>query len=103
MALTRDFRQTIRHRAQREPVFRHALLREGIQLMNSGDFRAAKSLLRNSIDATIGFSELARVTKISHPRLQRLFGPNRNPSAQNLFEVIAAMQREEGIIEAEKV
>ena len=41
MALTKDFRETIRERAQREPQFRKALLREAIELMLSGDRRRA--------------------------------------------------------------
>jgi hypothetical protein len=49
------------------------------------------------INATIGFSELARETKIPSPSLQRMFGPSGNPSAQNLFGVIAALQRTEGV------
>ena len=48
-------------------------------------------------NATIGFSELARETKIPSPSLQRMFGPSGNPSAQNLFGVIAALQRTEGV------
>jgi len=36
MALTKHFRETIRERAQREPRFRKALLREAIELMFRG-------------------------------------------------------------------
>jgi DNA-binding phage protein len=97
MALTRDFRDTIRERAQREPAFRRSLLREGLQLINNGDFATGRAVLRNYINATIGFSELARETKIPSPSLQRMFGPSGNPSAQNLFGVIAALQRTEGV------
>jgi DNA-binding phage protein len=45
----------------------------------------------------MGFPELARETKISSPSLQRMFGPNGNPSAQNLFGVIAVLQKTEGV------
>jgi DNA-binding phage protein len=97
MALTRDFRETIRERAQREPAFRLSLLREGMQLINNGDFATGRAILRNYINATIGFPELARKTKISSPSLQRMFGPGGNPSAQNLFNVIAVLQKNEGV------
>ncbi|MCU1227041.1 MAG: hypothetical protein JWQ42_5134 [Edaphobacter sp.] len=97
MALTRDFRDTIRERAQREPAFRQALLREGLQLINAGDFATGRGILRNYINATMGFPELARETKIPSPSLQRMFGPNGNPSAQNLFGVIAVLQKAEGV------
>jgi DNA-binding phage protein len=97
MALTRDFRETVRERAQREPAFRQALLREGLQLINDGDFATGRAILRNYINATIGFSKLARKTKISSPSLQRMFGPNGNPSAQNLVGIIAALKKAEGV------
>ncbi|MBW8748371.1 MAG: transcriptional regulator [Acidobacteria bacterium] len=97
MALTRDFRETIRERAQREPAFRQSLLREGLQLINTGDFATGRAILRNYINATIGFSRLAQATKIPSPSLQRMFGPKGNPSAQNLFGVIAALQKAEGV------
>jgi DNA-binding phage protein len=97
MALTRDFRDTIRERAQREPAFRQSLFREGLQLINTGDFTTGRAILRNYINATIGFPELARETKIPSPSLQRMFGPKGNPSAANLFDVIAALQKAEGV------
>jgi DNA-binding phage protein len=97
MALTRDFRETVRDRAQREPKFRQGLLREGLELIYNGDFITGRAILRNYIHATIGFPELARVTKIPSPSLQRMFGPNGNPRAENLFGVIAQLQLQEGV------
>lgn len=97
MALTRDFRVTIRERAQKEPRFRQALLREGLELIYNGDFATGRAILRNYINATIGFPKLAKVTKIPSPSLQRMFGPGGNPRAENLFGIIAQLQRQEGI------
>ena len=50
MALTKDFRETIRERAQQEPRFRKALLREAIELMLSGDEKTGRAILRNYIN-----------------------------------------------------
>jgi DNA-binding phage protein len=97
MPLTRDFRETIRERAQREPAFRRGLLREGLELIYNGDFVTGRAILRHYINATIGFQKLARVTNISSPSLQRMFGPNGNPRAGNLFGVIAHLQQQEGV------
>jgi DNA-binding phage protein len=97
MALTRDFRETIRERAQREPAFRRGLLREGLELIYNGDFATGRAILRNYINATIGFPKLARATNISSPSLQRMFGPSGNPRAENLLGVIAHLQRQEGV------
>jgi DNA-binding phage protein len=97
MALTRDFRDTIRDRAQREPEFRRGLFREGLELICNGDFATGRAILRNYINATVGFQELARITKIPSPSLQRMFGPRGNPRAENLFGVIVHLQQQEGI------
>ena len=64
MALTKDFRETIRERAQQEPQFRKALLREAIELMLSGDEKTGRAILRNYINATVGFRQLEEATSI---------------------------------------
>lgn len=97
MALTRDFRETIRGRAQAEPAFRKALLREAIELMLSGDERTGRTLLRNYINATLGFRELEQATGVPATSLMRMFSPKGNPSAKNLFGVIAHLQHHEGV------
>ena len=97
MPLTKDFRETIRERAQEEPAFRRALLQEAIELMLSGDVTTGKALMRNYINATVGFQELARAVRTPAPSLMRMFGPKGNPSAKNLFGVMAHLQEQEGI------
>lgn len=97
MALTRDFRETIRDRAQQEPKFRKALLGEAIELMLSGDEKTGRAILRNYINATVGFQKLEEVTSIPATSLMRMFGPQGNPSAKNLFGVLAHLQAQEGV------
>jgi putative component of toxin-antitoxin plasmid stabilization module len=97
MPLTKDFRETIRERAQQEPRFRRALLREAIELMLSGDEKTGRAILRNYINATVGFRHLEEATSIPANSLMRMFGPNGNPSAKNLFGVLAHLQAQEGV------
>jgi len=97
MALTKDFRDTIRDRAHRDPAFRRALLQEAIELLIAGDVETGQSLVRKYINATVGFQELARTIHKPAPSLMRMFGPRGNPSAKNLFSVIAHLQKCEGI------
>ena len=97
MPLTKDFRETIRERAQREPRFRRALLREAIDLLLSGDEKMGRAILRNYINATVGFRQLEDATSIPANSLMRMFGPNGNPSAKNLFGVLAHLQAQEGV------
>ena len=63
MALTRDFKETIRARAKRDPGFRKALLQEGIENLLSGDVETSKIILRDFIKATVGFTKLSEVTR----------------------------------------
>ena len=97
MALTRDFKETIRARVERDPKFRKELLREGIESMLTGDIATAKTILRDYINATVGFTELAEATHIPSKSLMRMLGPAGNPRAANLFVVIGFLQRREGM------
>ena len=97
MALTKDFRETIRERAQQEPQFRRALLREAIDLMLAGDEKTGRAILRNYINATLGFRQLEEALSIPATSLMRMFGPKGNPSAKNLFGVLAHLQAREGV------
>jgi len=97
MALTRDFKETIQARVQRDAAFRRELLREGIECFLSGDVETGKTVLRDFINATVGFTKLAEAMDRSPKSLMRMFGPSGNPHARNLFEVVAFLQRQERI------
>ncbi len=97
MPLTRDFKETIRARAVRDPKFRKQLLREGVECMLRGDIATAKAILRDYINSTVGFSEVGHATRIPTKSLMRMLGPSGNPRADNLFEVISFLQAHEGI------
>jgi len=97
MALTRRFKDTIHSRAARDPKFRKELLREGVAAMLSGDTSTGKTILRDYINATVGFTELAQATHIPSKSLMRMFGPSGNPRAENLFEVVGVLQRLGGL------
>lgn len=97
MPLTRDFRETIQARVQRDPGFREELLKEGVECLLSGDVEVGKAVLRDFINATIGFQTLGTLTGKSPKSLMRMLGPDGNPQAHNLFEVIARLQEREGL------
>jgi hypothetical protein len=97
MGLTRDFKETIRARVKRDPGFREALLREGIENFLAGDVETGKIILRDFINATVGFTKLSNVTRRSAKSLMRMLGPRGNPQARNLFEIVAYLQRAEGV------
>ena len=97
MALTRHFKETIQLRLASDPDFREELLKEGIDSLLSGDVDVAKAVLRDYINATIGFQELGAQTGKSPKSLMHMFSPNGNPRTQNLFRIIECLQRHEGV------
>ncbi len=97
MALTRDFKETVQARLAQDPEYRKELLREGVECLLAGDLDTGKAMLRDYINATIGFEELSRLTRRPAKSLMRMLGPKGNPQARNLLEVIGHLQRTEGL------
>ena len=62
MVLTKDFKDTIKERVARDPSFREELLKEGIECLLTGDVDTGKAVLRDYINATIGFDALGTAT-----------------------------------------
>ena len=58
MPLTRDFKETVHVRAQRDQAFREGLLKEGVQCLLAGEVEVGKIVLRDYIEAIIGFGGL---------------------------------------------
>lgn len=97
MALTRSFKDSVQARVARDPAFKLALLSEGVNALLEGDLDVGKAVLRDYINATVGFASLAAATGTPAKSLMRMFGPRGNPNASNLFAVIGCLQRESGV------
>lgn len=97
MPLTHNFKDTIRARAQREPKFRQALLREAVECYLAGDLNTGKAVLRDYVNATLGFAALEDQTDIPAKSLMRMLGPKGSPSAANLASILTALQKAEGV------
>ena len=97
MALTRDFRETVQADVKRDPAFRRGLLSDALESLLSGEVALGKELLRDYINAAVGFPKLAAHTKIHVKTLHQMFGPNGNPTARNLFDIVAYLQQAEGV------
>ena len=97
MPLTHDFKQTIQARAQREPKFRQALLREAVESYLNGDLETGKAVLRDYVNATLGFQALEEETEIPAKSLMRMLGPKGSPSAANLASILTALKNIEGL------
>lgn len=97
MALTRDFRITFKERMDRDPEFRSAMLSEIVTVFLAGDLDIAKPLLRDYINATVGFAALSSTTSIPPKSLMRMVGKRGNPRADNLFAILRALQLATGV------
>lgn len=97
MALTREFRETVQARAQREPAFRVALIEEAIATLLEGDLETAQSILGNYINATMGYPMLAELTGKNAKSLIRMLQPGGNPTSRNLLQILQRICEHEGV------
>jgi DNA-binding phage protein len=97
MPLTHDFKETIRARAQRDTKFRQALPREAVECILHGDLPTGKAVLRDYVNATVGFQDLEKHTQIPAKSLMRMLSPKGSPSAANLSSILTALQESEGV------
>lgn len=93
MALTRDFKQTIVERVQRDPAFARALLDEAASLFLNGDPATARVILRDLVNATVGFEGLASATERPSKSLHRMLSASGNPSMDNLAAIFDVVRR----------
>lgn len=92
MALTRDFKKTVVERVNRDPAFAQALLDEAATLFLNGEPETARLILRDLVNATIGFEQLATMTDKPSKSLHRMLSPEGNPSMDNLAAIFHVMR-----------
>lgn len=97
MALTRSFKETIKARAERDPEFRVGLFREAIEAMLSDDLETGKVLLRDYVNATVGFETLAQDLQKDPKSLMRMLSTKGNPRADNLLAMVSKLKQREGV------
>lgn len=92
MTLTRDFKQTVVERMQRDPEFARALLDEAATLFLCGEPDAARLILRDLVNATLGFEHLADLIQKPSKSLHRMLSPRGNPNMDNLAAIFDAVR-----------
>jgi DNA-binding phage protein len=92
MTLTRDFKQTVVERVQRDPAFAKALLNEAATVFLSGEPDTARLILRELVNATVGFEQLAQLTHKPSKSLHRMLSQKGNPSMDNLAAIFDAVR-----------
>jgi len=97
MAPTRDLRETASGRVRRDPAFAKALLDEAATLFLNGDPHAARLVLRDLVNATVGFETLAAETKTPSKSLHRMLSDRGNPSMDNLAAIFGVVGMRLGV------
>ena len=92
MALTRDFKKTVVARVENDPEFAKALLDEAATLFLNGEPDTAKYILRDLVNATIGFEQLAQSVERPSKSVHRMLSPAGNPTMSNLAAIFAALK-----------
>jgi DNA-binding phage protein len=97
MALTRDFKTTVLARVKRDPQFAKALLDEAATLFLNGEPEPARLILRDLVNATVGFEHLAAATAKPSKSLHRMLSEKGNPSMDNLAAIFTAVRKKLGV------
>ena len=97
MALTCDYKQTVVERARRDPAFGKALLDEAATLFLNGEPDTARLVLRDLVNATVGFEALATATAKPSKSLHRMLSESGNPSMNNLAAIFGAVRKNLGV------
>ncbi|MBD2692353.1 DNA-binding protein [Anabaena catenula] len=93
MALTRDFKETVNARVQRDSEFAIALLDEAISLFLNGEPETARLVLRDIVNATVGFEQLAIETSKPSKSLHRMLSAKGNPTMDNLTAIFNVLRK----------
>jgi DNA-binding phage protein len=97
MALTRDFKATVNARMQSDPDFAQAMFGEAITLFLDGEPDAAKRVLRDLVNATVGFERLAQEMGRPVKSLHRMLSSTGNPTLSNISAMVSAIKRGLGL------
>jgi DNA-binding phage protein len=95
--LTRDFKATVRNRAEKDPEFRSALLVEAAQALIDGELDVTKCVLRDYINATLGFDQLSREVRMPKKSIMRMLSNSGNPTTKNMTRILAHLNKCEGL------
>ncbi|WP_017328054.1 DNA-binding protein [Synechococcus sp. PCC 7336] len=91
--LTRDFKETVNARVQRDPKFAAALLDEAVSLFLNGEPETSRLILRDLVNATVGFEELAIETSKPSKSLHRMLSAKGNPTMDNLTTILNILRK----------
>ncbi|MFN5952889.1 MAG: DNA-binding protein [Dolichospermum sp.] len=78
---------------QRDSEFAIALLNEAISLFLNGEPETARLILRDIVNATVGFEQLAIETSKPSKSLHRMLSAKGNPTMDNLTAIFNVLRK----------
>jgi DNA-binding phage protein len=97
MVPTRDFMETVKERARRDPAFAKALLDEAATLFLNGEPHTARLILRDLVNASVAVETLAAETNRPSKSLHRMLSEKGNPSMNNLAAIFGVVRKRPGV------
>ena len=91
--IARDYKETVENRVRQDPAFATALLDEAISLFLNGEPATARVILRDLVNATLGFEKLSIETDKPSKSLHRMLSAGGNPTMNNLTAIIDILRR----------
>lgn len=93
MSITRDYKETIDKRVKIDSKFAGALLDEALSLFLNGESDVARLVLRDLVNATVGFEYLASEIEKPSKSLHRMLSAKGNPTMNNLTNIFTVLRR----------
>ena len=90
-------KETVKARAARDPAFAKAMLDEAATAFLNGEPHVARLILRDLVNASVGFEELASETNRPSKSLHRMLSEKGNPSMDNLAAIFGAVRKRLGV------
>ena len=91
--LTVDSSATLQARIKADPAFAEALLREATDMFLNGEAEASRLLLREVVNATVGFEQIALATNRPSKSVHRMLSARGNPTMESLSAVFSAIRK----------
>ena len=93
MGITRDYKETIDKRVKTDSNFASALLDEALSLFLNGESDVARLVLRDLVNATVGFEDLACEVEKPSKSLHRMLSAKGNPTMNNLTNIFTVLRQ----------
>jgi DNA-binding phage protein len=97
MALSREFKELVVARAEKDPEFRRGLITEALTMILRGEITAGRLMIREYINATGSMSEICRKLNKHQSGVVRMLGPKSNPTLESFVPVVRACAEREKI------